>query len=87
MSLGPLFVVLGGGVTLVVAYAVRLATKSTDVQWTRNPEGFNYYKDKNAKLLNLGPLDSSHSADRLSKGTPVDHAKLGAAIPDYRKQV
>ena len=87
MALGPLFIIMGGGMAFVAAYGVRLATRSPEVQWTRNPESFNWWKDKNARMLNVGPLpsDHDHSSDRRSRAVPADHAKLGAVKPDYRK--
>ena len=49
------------------------------------------YKDKNFRILNIGPLDMSHSTDRIRRGsvpqktTPLDHSKFMEGRPDYRK--
>ncbi len=69
MALQPLFLIMGAGMAMVALYIGRLALKTTDVQWTKNPEGFNAYKGKQFKFLN--PLG-------------VPYAETGKHIPDYR---
>jgi len=87
-GLAPLAVIMSAGMAFVTAYIIRLSTKTTDIQWVRNPDGFNdCYKDKNFRILNMGPLDMNHSTNRLSlrNTKPFDHAELGKVKPEYRE--
>ena len=38
IALQPLFVIMAAGMTFVGAYIIRLATKTTDVSWTKKEE-------------------------------------------------
>ena len=68
-SLVPLFVIMGAGMTFVAAYCMRLATKTTDVNWSKNEEPWNYYKSKQFKFFN-------------PKG--IDYSKYGKDFPNYK---
>ena len=35
MALQPLFVIIGGGMIFVAAYVARLASKTTDINWSK----------------------------------------------------
>ncbi|KFM77454.1 NADH dehydrogenase [ubiquinone] 1 alpha subcomplex subunit 4, partial [Stegodyphus mimosarum] len=54
-SLIPLFVIVGGGMVLSVAYLARLAFKNPEVSWRRktNPEPWQEYADKRYKLYQV----------------------------------
>merc|ERR1712038_2144014 len=84
-GLYPLFI-MGAGMTFVTAYIIRLSTKTTDIQWRRNPEAFDYYKDKNFKFFSPGPLPTHHG-ERValvgpSKTNPSDYEGLGKVVQD-----
>merc|ERR1712027_195725 len=81
-GLAPLAAIMSAGMAFVTAYIIRLSTKTTDIQWVRNPDGFNdCYKDKNFRMLDMNP-----STDRLNlrNTKPFDHAELGKVKPEYR---
>jgi len=70
-ALTPLFVIMGAGVTMVVAMIIRSARKQTDVNWVKSKDvdyAVNHYKEKQYKFFNPSGAD-------LSKPSP---------IPDYR---
>ena len=69
VALWPLFIIMGGGMTFVAAYIGRLASKTTDVNWTKQDEPWNYYKNKQFKFLNA---------------TGIDYSKAGNEIPSYK---
>nr|ALS04441.1 NADH dehydrogenase [Acartia pacifica]ALS04442.1 NADH dehydrogenase [Acartia pacifica]ALS04443.1 NADH dehydrogenase [Acartia pacifica]ALS04444.1 NADH dehydrogenase [Acartia pacifica] len=61
-ALQPLFAVIGTGCVGVLAYLVRLAVKTTDVNWVKNKDPaypYNYYDGKQFKLLNPAGVDYS----------------------------
>jgi len=87
-GLAPLAAIMSAGMVFVGVYIIRLGTRTTDIQWVKNPDGFNdCYKDKNFRILNMGPLDLNHSTNRLSLSNtkPFDHAELGKVKPEYRE--
>ena len=50
-SLIPLYGVMGVAMAVVVAYVWRLATLTTDINWSKKEEPYNYYRDKRFQLL------------------------------------
>ena len=50
-SLIPLWGVMAVAMSVVVLYIGRLAIKTTDVNWSKNHETWNYYSDKEFKLI------------------------------------
>jgi len=61
-ALQPLFAIIGAGMVFVAAYCVRLATKTTDVNWskTKDPSApYNYYANRQFKILNPAGVDYS----------------------------
>ena len=72
LGIQPLFVIMAAGMTFVAAYTIRLATRTTDIQWVKNDVCMNdNLRDKQFQMLN-----------------PAGHDLAGAGknIPDYRKQ-
>jgi len=67
-ALQPLFVIIAGGMLFVAAYVTRLATKTTDINWSKNKDPIgpmNYYSDRQFKMWNYSGFDySKASADR-----------------------
>jgi hypothetical protein len=62
-ALQPLFAVIGAGMVMVGAYIIRLGTKTTDINWSKqkNPAApMNYYTDKQFKLFNPAGTDYSN---------------------------
>ena len=55
-ALVPLAVTMAGGLTMVVAYVIRLAFFNTDVSWTKTPEPYNEFRNKQFKFLNPSGL-------------------------------
>lgn len=70
-ALIPLAVIMAAGMTFVGAYIIRLATKTTDVSWTKKPEPYNEYHGKQFKFLN-------------PEG--IDYSKMGTRIPNYKDE-
>ena len=52
-SLIPIFVVLGVAVIVPALYCARLATKSTDVSFSKNVAPWDDYTDKAFKFINI----------------------------------
>ena len=67
MALQPLFAIMAAGLVFVGAYTIRLATKTTDIQWYRHEECMNEnLKDKQFRMLSPalgGPDGLSSKAD------------------------
>jgi len=63
-ALQPLFIIIGGGMLFVAAYCVRLASKTTDVNWSKQKDPaapMNYYENRQFKMLN--PLGTDYTKD------------------------
>jgi hypothetical protein len=63
-ALQPLFVIMGAGMVFVAAYCVRLASKTTDVNWSKQKDPaapLNYYENRQFKMLN--PLGVDYTQD------------------------
>jgi NADH dehydrogenase (ubiquinone) 1 alpha subcomplex subunit 4 len=58
-ALQPLFVIMGLGMTFVVAYCIRLASRTTDVAWRKQAEPYDFYRDKQFKFMNIANRDFS----------------------------
>ncbi len=69
IALQPLFVIIGAGLIFVSAYVVRLATKTTDINWMKKEEPYEYYRKRQFKFLN------PHG---------IDYEKAGSQIPVYK---
>jgi len=55
VALQPLFVIIGGGMIFVAAYVARLASKTTDINWSKEKDYgkvMSYYEGKQFKFLN-----------------------------------
>jgi len=66
IALQPLFVIMGVGLVFVGAYCFRLATKTTDVNWSKNKDPGNhmgYYDNRQFKWFNPGGADYSKMSD------------------------
>jgi hypothetical protein len=67
-ALQPLFVIIGAGMLFVGAYIVRLASKTTDINWTKQKDlgdHMEYYADRQFKMFNpLGTKYEGASAER-----------------------
>lgn len=61
-ALQPLFAIIGAGMIMVGAYIFRLASKTTDVNWskTKDPSApMNYYANRQFKFFNPAGVDYS----------------------------
>ena len=67
VSLQPLFAIMGAGMIFVGAYCVRLATKTTDVNWRKKEEPWNYYEGKQFKFMNPAKIDYSQAGKEIPK--------------------
>jgi hypothetical protein len=67
IALQPLFVIMGLGIVMVGAYIGRLATKTTDVNWSKKEEPYDTYRFKQFKFLNPKGIDF----DKAGKDIPV----------------
>ena len=55
-ALQPLFIIMGVGIVFVAAYCGRLASKTTDVNWSKNKDlgdHMEYYNNRYASTENL----------------------------------
>jgi len=70
-ALQPLFIIMGAGIVFVIAYVGRLASKTTDVNWTKNKDigdHMGYYTNRQFKWFNPKGLDYSTISDK--RGAP-----------------
>merc|ERR1712109_79906 len=74
-SLIPLYVVMTIAMTGVVYYCGRLAIQGSDVSWMKEAEPWNYYSDKEFKIIKQGT-----EAHRVGGTT----AAPGRNAPDYK---
>lgn len=58
-SLVPLYASLGFAMSVVVLYCIRLATKPTDLSWTKEHEPWEYYRHREFKFINPTKVDHS----------------------------
>ena len=68
-ALIPLFAIMGLGMTWVTYYCFRLASSTTDVNWSKKHEPQEYYRNKQFKFFNP---------------SGIDYAKDGCKAPIYR---
>ena len=68
-ALVPLFAIMGLGMTWVTYYCFRLASSTTDVNWSKKHEPQEYYRNKQFKFVNP---------------SGIDFAKDGCKAPIYR---
>merc|ERR1712142_77741 len=74
-ALQPLFAIMGVGIVFVCAYIGRLASKTTDVNWTKAKDlgdHMGYYENRQFKWFNPKGVDYSNISDKRS-------------APNYRK--
>ena len=67
VALQPLFVIMGAGIVFVAAYCGRLASKTTDVNWTKAKDmgdHMGYYNNKQFKWFNPANVDYSNLSDK-----------------------
>merc|ERR1712217_537744 len=64
-ALQPLFVIMGAGIAFVCLYVGRLASKTTDVNWTKKDieEQYGYYENRQFKWFNPRGVDYSKISD------------------------
>eukprot|EP00092_Neocalanus_flemingeri_P067272 GFUD01082084.1.p2 GENE.GFUD01082084.1~~GFUD01082084.1.p2 ORF type:complete len:109 (+),score=34.41 GFUD01082084.1:29-355(+) len=64
-GLMPLFIIGFGGSIFVGLYMIRLAMKTTDVNWTKAKDEriTNFYRNKQMKLINPGGHDYTNMSD------------------------
>eukprot|EP00092_Neocalanus_flemingeri_P008503 GFUD01009160.1.p1 GENE.GFUD01009160.1~~GFUD01009160.1.p1 ORF type:complete len:115 (+),score=30.66 GFUD01009160.1:143-487(+) len=65
-ALWPLFITMAGGIVFVCAYIGRLASKTTDVNWTKAKDigdHMGYYNNRQFKWFNPKGLDYSTISD------------------------
>ena len=66
-ALQPLFVIMGAGIVFVVAYIGRLASKTTDINWTKAKDmgdHMGYYNNRQFKWFNPKGVDYSTISDK-----------------------
>eukprot|EP00092_Neocalanus_flemingeri_P032810 GFUD01035685.1.p1 GENE.GFUD01035685.1~~GFUD01035685.1.p1 ORF type:complete len:113 (-),score=19.69 GFUD01035685.1:539-877(-) len=71
-ALQPLFIIMAGGIVFVVSYCYRLASKTTDINWSKSKDlgdHMGYYDNRQFKWFN-------------PKG--ADYSKMSEARPQYR---
>jgi len=71
-ALQPLFAIIGGGMLFVAVYLGRLASKTTEINWSKEKDTdkvYGHYDGKQFKMFN--PLG-------------VDYSKYGKDRPNYR---
>jgi len=70
VALQPLFVIMGVGITFVALYIGRLASKTTDVNWSKNDmqKQYGYYENRQFKWFNPRGVDYSTISDK--RGAP-----------------
>jgi len=70
VALQPLFVIMGAGIAFVCLYVGRLASKTTDVNWTKKDieEQYGYYENRQFKWFNPRGVDYSKISD--ARGAP-----------------
>jgi len=71
IALQPLAVIMGGGILFVALYCGRLASKTTDINWTKAKDlgdHMNYYNNKQFKWFNPNGVDYSNISDK--RGAP-----------------
>ena len=61
VALTPLFAIMGAGIVFVCSYCVRLASSTTDVNWSKKHEPYEAYRNKKFKFLNPSGVDYSNS--------------------------
>eukprot|EP00088_Acartia_fossae_P010676 TRINITY_DN15337_c0_g1_i1.p1 TRINITY_DN15337_c0_g1~~TRINITY_DN15337_c0_g1_i1.p1 ORF type:complete len:116 (-),score=32.71 TRINITY_DN15337_c0_g1_i1:145-492(-) len=66
VALQPLFLIMGVGMAFVAAYVGRLASKTTDVNWTKKPmeDQMGYYANRQFKWFNPGGHDYSKLGEK-----------------------
>lgn len=66
-ALQPLFVIIGAGMVFVAAYCARLASKTTDVNWSKQKDQtslYNYYDNRQFKMFNPLGIDYNNTSQR-----------------------
>jgi len=66
VALQPLFVIMGAGIIFVALYVGRLASKTTDVNWSKQKDHdklHEYYNNRQFKWFNPRGVDYSHLSD------------------------
>jgi len=65
VALQPLFLIMGVGMTFVALYVGRLASKTTDVNWTKKnmEDQVGYYENRQFKWFNPRGVDYSKISD------------------------
>merc|ERR1712024_182031 len=69
VALQPLAIIMVGGMMFVAAYIGRLATKTTDVNWTKAKDlgdHMGYYKARQFQWFNPKGVDYSNLSDKRS---------------------
>jgi len=69
-ALQPLFIIMGAGIVFVSLYVGRLATRTTDVNWSKveMEDAYGYYKNRQFKWFNPRGVDYSKVSDE--RGAP-----------------
>jgi len=66
-ALQPLFIIMGAGIVFVCAYIGRLASKTTDVNWTKQKDmgdHMGYYNNRQFKWFNPAGIDYKTISDK-----------------------
>merc|ERR1712193_394671 len=77
VALQPLMAIMAVGMTFVAFYCGRLASKTTDVNWTKAKDlggHMGYYKARQFQWFNPSGKDYDKiAADRVARGEPVNY--------------
>jgi len=65
-ALQPLFIIMGAGIVFVALYCGRLASKTTDVNWSKRDveDTYGYYTNRQFKWFNPRGVDYSNISDK-----------------------
>eukprot|EP00092_Neocalanus_flemingeri_P019381 GFUD01020995.1.p1 GENE.GFUD01020995.1~~GFUD01020995.1.p1 ORF type:complete len:137 (+),score=30.61 GFUD01020995.1:63-413(+) len=66
-ALQPLFIIMGAGIIFVAVYCGRLASKTTDINWSKAKDigdHMGYYNNKQFKMFNPSGADYSTMSDK-----------------------
>jgi len=74
VALQPLFIIMGVGMTFVALYVGRLASKTTDVNWTKKTmeDQVGYYENRQFKWFNPRGVDYSNISDQRNAPKYMD---------------
>ena len=77
LGIQPLFVIMAAGMTFVAAYTIRLATRTTDIQWVKNDVCMNdNLRDKQFQMLNPAGHDLAGAGKKLGLAGEIEPGEI-----------